>query len=102
MTYKHLSLCPQISVVFTPLLGNFSLQQMKVTTELQPMQSFGDQSEWIHLQNIPVPKTQKTWQKRDRKIVNDRGLEAVLLCCLPVTSEVIPVKLQQHDYPNVI
>lgn len=66
------------------------------------MQNCGAQLQWIHLQNIPAPRAQKTLLKMgQRDCRSQRVRDFAIRLCLPVTSVATPIKSHQQDCPNV-
>jgi hypothetical protein len=58
--------------------------------------------QWLHLQNNPTPKAQRTLQEKlKEECKRQRTGEFTVRFCLLVTPEVTPIKTQQHEYPNV-
>lgn len=67
------------------------------------MQNCGAQSQRIHLQNTPVPKTQETFQKKGQKeLKSQRIWEFAVRLCLIIMSETIPVNAHKCDCSNII
>lgn len=89
-----MSLHLQKSIVSNFYQGNFPLQQMEKTTRNhdQSKLSWGAQSQWIYLQNTPIPKAQEVWGQNDSKsLVRD----LLRLCFL--TREAIPICVLKED-----
>ena len=63
------------------------------------IKSWGAQSQWIHLQNTPVPKALGTLQEIDCK--RQRIREFAVRLCLSLMSEASPRNPPQCDCPNM-